>query len=177
MHFGYILLGVLVVLAACGVALLIFFKFTVGRRDSWRMPDEKIIGAGAKRALLIYQPSNGGRNVPQALALAKYLAEQGYTVTVNHPSQRLAYAPGEYDLLLYGTPAYLGEGSRALRDYLQGHPVQGKRILFFVTGTRGESPELEVLKRLLPEGNEVCGVKVKAEETDRLLSFAKTCVG
>lgn len=177
MHFGYILLGVLVVLASCGVALLIFFKITVGRRDSWRMPDEKIIGTGAKRALLVYQPSNGGRSVPQALALAKYVAEQGYTVTVNHPSQRLCYAPGEYDLILYGTPTYLGEGSKALRDYIQGHPVQGKRIFFFVTGALGEAPELEALKSLLPEGNEVHGVKIRAEETNRLLSAAKACVG
>ena len=81
-----ILFIVLSLLAAAGVGLLIFFKLTVSIRDSRRRPAEKRLGQGARKALLLYQPSNGRRNVPQAEALAARLAEMGYAVTVNHPS-------------------------------------------------------------------------------------------
>ena len=82
-----ILFIVLSLLAAAGVGLLIFFKLTVSIRDSRRRPAEKRLGQGARKALLLYQPSNGRRNVPQAEALAARLAEMGYAVTVNHPSE------------------------------------------------------------------------------------------
>ncbi len=173
MIFGYILLGLLLIVVACGVIGLIFFKFTAGRRDSWRMPDEKIVGDGTRKALLLYQPSNGGHNVPLADALARQVAEQGYTVTVNHPSERVTYDLEGYDLLLFGTPSYLGETSKALRSYIKAHPVWGKRILLFVTGTLSDAPELEALKGLFPPENEVYSIKITTAESARLLDFSK----
>lgn len=171
--FLYILGVFLLILVVCGVAGLIFFKFTVGRRDSWRMPDEKIMGDGARKALLLYQPSNGGHNVPLAHALAQQVAKQGYTVVMNHPSERLTYNLEEYDLLLFGTPSYLGETSKALRSYIKSHPVWGKHIFLFVTGGVTEAPELESLKSLFPVGNELHGIKITTAEKARLLDFAK----
>lgn len=172
----YILLGLFSILALCMVAALIFFKVTVGRRDSWRMPEEKIIGDGPHKALLLYQPSNGAHNVPLAMALAKELAKEGYRVTVNHPSHRLTYNLGEYDLLLFGSPSYLGETSKALRTYIQGHPVRGKRIFLFVTGSASESPELEHLKTLIPAENEIHGIKVTVAQTAGLVEFLRSAL-
>lgn len=169
----YILLGILLVMLLCGVAAMIFFKLTIGRRDSWRSPDEQTVGSGERKALLLYQPSNGRHNVPMAEALARQVADRGYTVTVNHPSEQLTYDPAEYDLLLYGTPVYMGETSKALRNYVQAHPVTGKQIILFVTGMQEKAPELEALKLLLPDENLVSGIKVGAKETEKLLDFAK----
>lgn len=169
----YILLGILLLMLLCGVAAMVFFKLSIGKRDSWRSPDEKIIGSGEKRALLLYQPSNGKHNLPLAKALAELVAERGYTVTVNYPSEQLTYDPKEYDLLVYGSAVYMGETSKALRNYIQAHPVTGKQVLLFVTGMSDKAPELEALKLLLPDENLISGIKVLFKEPEKLLNFAK----
>ena len=70
-------------LAALAAALYLIFYWTVRRRDLVRRPVERQVGYGFKRALLIYQPSNRGRNNAIAWALARALARAGHTVTVN----------------------------------------------------------------------------------------------
>ena len=168
-----ILRVILALLAAAAVGTLIFFKLTAGLRDSRRRWAEKRVGQGERKALLLYQPSNARRNVPQAEALAARLAEKGYAVTVNHPSEDLPYAPGDYDLLVFGTPVYLGETARPLRRYLETHPFTGKRVLLYVDGLDLEhAPELEPLKELVPPGNELHAVKVAPRDRAGLLAFA-----
>lgn len=169
----YILLGIFLVMLVLGLAAMVFFKLMIGARDSWRKPEEKIVGDGEKRALLLYQPSSGKHNVPMALALAELAASKGYTVTVNHPSEKLGYDPAEYDLLIYGSPVYMGDTSKALRNYIQAHPVTGKDILLLITGLQPESPEGEALKLLLPDANRVSIIKVTTKETGRLLDFGR----
>lgn len=172
----YILLGILGVLALGAVIAMVFFKLTIGRRDSWRSPEEKTVGSGEKRALFLFQPSNGRHNLPLAEAVAGLLAGRGYTVTMNYPSEQLKYAPENYDLLVFASPVYMGETSKALRSYLQSHPVTGKRALLFVTGMAPEAPELEALKLLLPDENEIYGTKVSCQETTKLLDFVNVHV-
>lgn len=157
----------------CGVAAMVFFKLSIGKRDSWRSPDEKTVGAGERKALLLYQPSNGRHNLPLVKALAEQVAARGYTVTVNYPSEQLTYDPAQYDLLIFGSAVYMGETSKALRNYVQAHPVTGKQVLLFVTGMSEKAPELEALKLLLPDENLVSGIKVSVKEQEKLLDFAK----
>lgn len=173
MFIVYLLLGVLALFVLCGIAAMIFFKFTLGKRDSWRSPDEKKVGSGEKMALLLYQPSNGKHNIALARSLAELVAARGYSVTVNYPSGQLTYDPAQYDLLLYGSPVYIGETSKALRNYIQSHPVTGKQILLFVTGMEKKAPELEALKLLLPDDNQIYSIKVAPSESEKLLDFAK----
>lgn len=168
----HILQGLGLLLAAALVGAMVFFKFTIGRRDSWKRPEEKSYGGGERKALVLYQPSNGRHNVPLAEALAKALARLGYAVTVNHPSDQVEYDPMDYELLAFGTPVYMGETARPLRRYLEGHPFSGKKVLCFVTGRTPEAPELESLQKLVGEGNEVRGVKVQPGETEKLLTLA-----
>ena len=168
-----ILLIVLSLLAAAAVGVMIFFKLTVSLRDSRRRWAEKRLGQGARKALLLYQPSNARRNVPQAEALAARLAEMGYAVTVNHPSEDLPYAPGDYDLLVFGSPVYMGETARPLRRYLESLPFAGRRVLLYVDGLDLEhAPELEELKGLVSAGNELHAVKVAPRDRESLLAFA-----
>ena len=168
-----ILLILLSLLAAAAVGLMVFFKLTVTIRDTRRRSAEKRVGQGARKALLLYQPSNAKRNVAQAEALAARLAEMGYAVTVNHPSEDLPYAPGDYDLLVFGSPVYMGETARPLRRYLETHPFTGKRVLLYVDGLdRERAPELETLKELIPAGNQLHTVKVAPRDRETLLAFA-----
>lgn len=167
-----VLLGILAFFALLGIAAMVFLKLTIGRRDSWRRPEEKRKGTGERRALLLYQPSNGGHNIPQAEALAGLLAEEGYTVTVNYPSGQLDYDPGQYDLLAFGTPVYMGETAKPLHQYLESHPFTGKRVLLFVNGRDEKAPELEALKLRIGDGNQVFAVKVPPKDARKLLAFA-----
>ena len=87
-------------LAAGGAALAASFYWTVRRRDLTRRPEERQVGFGFKKTLLIYQPSNRGRINAIAWELARSLAKAGHTVTLNVPSPVLSYDPEEYDLLV-----------------------------------------------------------------------------
>ena len=70
----------LLALLGGGLALAVVCYWTARRRDLVRRPVEKQVGYGARKALLIYQPSNRGRNHAVAWALARALAKAGHTV-------------------------------------------------------------------------------------------------
>ena len=66
-------------LVAGAAALWGSFSWTVHRRDLIRRPEERQVGFGLKKTLLIYQPSNRGRINAIAWELAKALARAGQT--------------------------------------------------------------------------------------------------
>ena len=171
----YVLLGILALLTICAVGAMIFFKLSMGRRDRWRRPDEKRFGSGEKRALILYQPSNGRHNVPQVEELARSLAGEGYAVTVNHPSDQVEYDPVDFDLLVFGTPVYMGETAKPLHKYLEDHRFSGKRVILFINGlSTDNTADLEALKLRVADGNRIDGVKVTNRETEKLIGFVKS---
>lgn len=159
-------------LAAVAAALWLDFYWTGRRRDLVRRPSEKQVGFGFKKALLIYQPSNRGRTRAIAWSLAQTLARAGHTVTVNFPSPVLQYDPAEYDLLVFGGNAYLGEVARPLKDYLASLTFKGKKVLLFVVGDLEKAPELAALRLCVPAGNQVRSIKIRPEEGKKLCQFA-----
>ncbi len=168
------ILMILAVLAVSGlIAAMALLKGAVRKRDRVRSPEERTYGAGERAALLLYQPSNHGGNVPLTQALAEQVAALGYTVTVNYPSEQLPYNPEDYDLLIFGTNVYMGEVAEPVKKYLSAHPFADKRVLLYVTGKLAERPELDALAALVPPGNEVAGVKLRAQEPEKLLDFAR----
>lgn len=168
-----IILAVVILLVIALVSVMIFFKVAVRSRDMVRKPIEQAYGTGERRALVLFQPSNHGGNVPITLAMAEALVEEGYTVTVNYPSELVPYDLEDYDALLFGTNVYVGETAQPLKKYLTSHKFSGKKVVLFVTGRLTEQPELETLKKLVPDGNEVHAIKVRPTEQQRLIDFVK----
>lgn len=165
----------LIMLAVPGVlagALALLFYTTARKRDLIRRPKEERYGDGARKALLIYQPSNRGRGTPVAQALARTLAQHGHSVTVNVPSPVLRYDPGEYDLLIFGGSVYMGEVGRPLKDYLSRLKFKGKQVLLYVVGDMERAPELAGLRVCVPGGNQVRSIKIKPGEGGVLNEFA-----
>lgn len=162
----------LLLLAAGVGGLILLFYWTGRRRDLIRRPEEKQVGYGFKKALLIYQPSNRGKNHALAWALARTLAKAGHTVTVNYPSPVLSYDPAEYDYLIFGGSAYMGELGRPLRDYLARLKFRGKRVLLFAIGDMEKAPELAGLRLCVPAGNTVRSIKIRPDEGKKLCQFA-----
>lgn len=163
---------VLAVLAAGAGGLWLLVWWTLKRRDLVRRPEEKQVGYGFKKALLIYQPSNRGKNHAMAWELARRLAKAGHTVTVNYPSPVLDYDPMDYDYLIFGGNTYLGDVGRPLKDYLARLKFQGKKVLLFVVGDMEKAPELATLRLRVPSGNTVRSIKVKPDEGKKLCEFA-----
>lgn len=159
-------------LAAGGLGLWLLFYRTCRKRDLTRRPKEERFGLGFKKALLIYQPSNRGKNVPIVLALARALAAAGHSVTVNVPSPVLDYDPMEYDYLIFGGSAYMGEVGRPLMDYLARLKFKGKKVLLFVVGDMEKAPELAGLRLRVPGGNSVRSIKIRPGEGNKLNEFA-----
>ena len=168
----YPLLILLFALVGGGLALAVIFYWTARRRDLVRRPVEKQVGYGPRKALLIYQPSNRGKNHAIAWALARALARSGLTVTLNYPSPVLTYAPEEYDLLIFGGSVYMGTVGRPLKDYLSSLRFRGKQVLLFVVGDLERSPELAGLRLCVPEGNRIRSIKIRPSEEKKLCQFA-----
>lgn len=163
---------VFLALLGCGLVLTAVFYWTARRRDLVRRPVEKQVGYGARKVLLIYQPSNRGRNHAIAWALARTLARAGHTVTLNYPSPVLSYDPQSYDLLIFGGSVYMGRVGRPLKDYLSSLHFQGKRVLLFVVGDLEQAPELAELRLCVPEGNRIRSIKIRPGEEKKLCQFA-----
>lgn len=163
-------------LVAGAAALWGSFSWTVHRRDLIRRPEERQVGFGLKKTLLIYQPSNRGRINAIAWELAKALARAGHTVTLNVPSPVLTYDPGEYDLLVFGGSAYLGAVGRPLKDYLSSLKFRGKQVLLFVVGDLERAPEMAGLRLCVPAGNQVRSIKIRPDEGEKLCQFAQASV-
>lgn len=159
-------------LAAAVAALWLDFTWTARSRDLTRRPVEKQVGFGFKKALLIYQPSNRGKNHAIAWELARTLAKAGHTVTLNFPSPVLRYDPEDYDFLIFGGSAYIGEVGRPLKDYLSSLKFRGKKVLLFVVGDLEKTPELAGLRLCVPAGNQVRSIKIRPDEGRKLNEFA-----
>lgn len=169
----FVLLAAALLLVAgltVGMALL---KGAVRRNNRVRTPEEQVFGSGERGALLLYQPSNHGSNAPLAQALAEAVAEAGYTVTVNYPTEQLPYNPEDYDLLIFGAAVYMGQVAEPLKKYLATHPFGGKQVIFFVTGRLSERAETDELAALAARGNRVASIKLSPSETGRLLDFVR----
>lgn len=155
-----------------GLVLSAVFYWTARRRDLVRRPVEKQVGYGARKVLLIYQPSNRGKNHAIAWALARTLARAGHTVTLNYPSPVLSYDPQDYDLLVFGGSVYMGRVGRPLKNYLSSLHFQGKQVLLFVVGDLEQAPELAELRLCVPEGNRIRSIKIRPGEEKKLCKFA-----
>lgn len=126
----------------------------------------------SKKALLLYQDSRHGTFGKMAEAAAKKISEEGYLVVVNHPSDKLEYDPMEYDLLVFGSPAYLGQMSGLLAEFIKNNPFTHKTVFIFSAGiTPEDRREMERILDIVPKRNHVVSVKVCKGAEDELKDF------
>ena len=92
-------------------------------------PNEIKVGNGQKSALLIYQPTNHMSVTKLTKVLADCLANNGYAVTINYPSNETNYILSEYDLIIFGSGVYLGSLSPVLSDYIWRNKFKNKKVL------------------------------------------------
>lgn len=138
-------------------------------------PEEVTVGNGDKKAIIIYQSSkNGGTD-----AVANTLAEQlkGYTVTLNHPSDKLEYNLNDYDLIIFGTAIYANEPSECLVEYIQSNSFSDKTVIVFATGIRlNEMEAVDKVKNCIGGINDVYAIKAQKTELDKFKNYLKKCI-
>ena len=140
-----IVLGV--ILVAFLVAMLVM-KRMMKKLMEERAPNERRFPLeGGKRALLLYQPTRHDTASRYAVQIAEGLNERGYDVTVNFAGESLPYDLNDYELLIFGTGAYMSMGAIPVRRYLRNHPFSRKQVVLFSVGSNLQAdPEIEQMK-------------------------------
>jgi flavorubredoxin len=127
--------------------------------------EEVLAGNGrSKKALIVYQPALTGITSRVARQIAKGLNEGGYEVTLNHPGEHLPADLSQYPIIVFGSPVYATQLSKALTDYMskvQEYP--SRRIVLYSTGSvMNEVKELDAMESLLKGGKAFKKVKFSA---------------
>lgn len=151
------ILGCIIILIGIGIFLL---YSTITSINKVHQPKELLLKGGEKQALLIYEPSKGSLSEKVALKTGYIMNDNGYTVTINYPSEYLSYDLKKYDVILFGSPVYAEQVSTVLKNYMENNPVENKEILLYSVGQNADDKnELNDLKEFISSDNNVTLVK------------------
>lgn len=160
---------VLILLVVIIVGGILFLKWAVNANSIVHKSDErKIISSNSsKKALIIYQPSRTNLTSTMASSIAETLHKSGYEVTINYPSQELNYDISKYDVLVFGTPIYVGKYSQVLESYMRTiKDFSNKKVMIFATGGNNKiTNEIDPLVKMLNETNKIKKLKLLKGQT------------
>ena len=165
------------------VALFVLFIVSFWLKNNLKIlnvthiPDEKVVGNGVKKALIIYQPTKNEVAKNLTKVIADCLLQNGYTVTVNYPSDELNYILSEYDLVAFGSAVYIGRFSLTLGSYMLKNRFKNKKVIVYTVAPNVNNiTDLNDLKVLVDSGNEVHAIKVYKDHDERLKKFVKEII-
>jgi len=157
--------------------LLVFMVLLVGVVTTANKPkgdNEQVLSGKdgiTKKAMIIYQPGFTKFTTRIARELAAGINAGGYGVTINHPGKHLSTDLSGYELVIFGSPTYAGQLTKALTNYLtQVCPQlvkatgESPRIVLFATGGLAQTEEFERLDGMLAGLNVVKKVKFSSKE-------------
>ncbi|MDQ0359842.1 flavodoxin family protein [Breznakia pachnodae] len=136
------------------------------------LSDEVILKGGDKQALIIYQPSKHDTAKNLSMALGEELQDQGYTVTINFPSEDLTYDIDDYDIIAYGSPVYASNVSPVLEDYITSLNMKDKKVIVYAVGMlTDETVELDNMISWISKDNAISAIKISKGEEDIASKF------
>ena len=104
-------------------------------------------GPDMKRALVVFQPSRSGITDRAANEIAEGLASKGFYVLADHPGEHLPESIEAYDVVVFGTPVYVGRPSGVLLAYMDRAIFSaGQKVYLFSTGSTQDTPEWESME-------------------------------
>jgi flavodoxin len=162
-------LGILaVVIAVAGIWLYSTVSVIYNEVSS----DEVILKGEEKQALVIYQPSKHDTAKNLSMALGEELQKQGYTVTINFPSEDLTYDIDDYDIIAYGSPVYASNVSPILEDYITSLNMKDKKVIVYAVGMlTDETVELDNMISWISKDNTISAIKISKGEEDVASKF------
>lgn len=145
--------------------------------DAVHEPNELKIGNGKKSAIIIYQPSKHNAAYNITMAIANALADNDYSVVINHPSDKLLYDLTQYDLIAFGSVVYAGKFSSVLYNYIMSNRFKNKKVLAYTVGYKiNDKTDLNELKVLLDDMNDVYTIKVKKGQELKIKQFVNEII-
>jgi len=165
-------LGIILIFVIAGVGVY----SAVNSINKEHKPNETVIGEGAKTALLIYQPSLSGKAKKIAMSVAETMADHGYKVAINLPSDQITYDWEDFDVIAYGSPVYVGKVSPVLMDYVKSNPIEQKKILIFAVGSVAapEISEIDEMASWVNPNNDTVKMKCVVSDEDAFFNFVET---
>ncbi len=139
MIIGLIVVGIIVLVAAIGIAMGVLF---CGDIMSYTDTGSKTLnpsGTTVGKALVVYNPGLSGAAKKAAAEVAGDLQSKGYTVTLGGIKSAAAADISGYDVIVAGGPMYWGRVSNSVDAYLKALTPQ-KNVAIGVFGTTG-SPQ------------------------------------
>jgi len=114
----------------------------------------------AKKALVIYQPGITAISAKVAHQIARGLNDKGYEVTLDYPSAQLSADVSPYAVVVFGSPVYGEQPSKALTDYISRIKGGGSsRIVLYETGGFKYYMGMDVMEKCLSGGKAFKKVK------------------
>jgi flavodoxin len=147
------LFSILLIILLCVLVLMPMIGFIVAFFVSYTATGcEKLKPAGSPKgkALIVYEPGASPLTKKAADNLGKVLQGRGYEADVAGIRSAAARDSAGYDVLLVGTPTYLGKPTPHVIKYLKSlSPANGRIVGLFPTGIRGLTPEGAMPKRIV----------------------------
>jgi len=130
---------ILIVIAIIIVITLSMKWWIVSSGNTQKGSKEEILSSSQqspKKALIIYQPSKSDISSRIAHQIAKGINDGGYEVTLNYPGDHLSADISQYSLVIFGSPVYAEEPSKALTDYMSKiKDFSSPKIVLYSTGS------------------------------------------
>jgi flavodoxin len=84
-------------------------------------------------------------------------------------------SPADYDLIVIGTPVWVGRPSPAIRTYLRKNDLSGKKVALFFTQSSAKPRAIEKTKALMPNSSFIGEITLqdplnKKEENEKKIS-------
>lgn len=161
---------VLIIFVIFIIGFFSFVKWEVDANTKVNESNEKILisNNSNKKALIIYQPSRTELTSKMADTIGQTLNKSGYEVTINYPSENISYDISKYEIIVFGTPVYMGQPSPVLEKYIKEiNDFSGKKVMIFVTGQlKNDTKEVEYLSELIKGESKIEKIKLIKGETD-----------
>lgn len=164
------ILGIFLVMIVAGIVTINSLMSCIKKEYK---PDETIVGSGAKKALLIYEPSKSDVAKEVTMSVAQTMKDAGYTVTINYPSKELSYNWEGYDVIAFGSPVYFGSVSPALKEYVQNKQVENKKIFIYSIGSSDDPKELEEMSSWTSNNNNIVKAKCLSKDKETFYNLVK----
>jgi len=156
------------------IAMLTFASFAMLNKKELKQKEVILTSNKNKKALILYQKSKHKTATEITMALAKELNNNGYTVTINHPSKKLNYNIEDYDILAFGSTVYMGLISEPLMNYMRQISYKNKSVILYLVGMATDvDTERKVLEELVHDAKQVKSIKVKKGEELKIGNFVK----
>jgi flavodoxin len=156
----FILIGVPTIVLIVGKIISLIVSYSA--KDAVTLNPE---GERKGKALIVYEPGAAGLTKKVAESIAGELLRSGFEVKAAGIRAPEAKDTTGYDILVYGTPTYLGRPTGAFKKLVKNlRPAAGQVFGFFATGTKG-APAVGLVPKVFLDGMkkplEVSGIKAR----------------